>query len=243
MPTSSVKEVLRTVFKWTCSKQEHITKSEVLGMVLFLLMFHQHLHYRSVAWQFLYLWETSSVIVKTDSHGFGCLVCFLLRKKRKKYLESSIFLMMNATLSDPRKSGLNYCFFFFKSKVHMIHCNAILSYSFDFFFKALYFVLYFCDSYLFIGNPEDQIAILASCIWCYETETICLVVCLWRSAWYLVIQGSLVLRSTAVCVSYLSYLSPWWALFPIVNRNFYVCGLQLCVYYCLWSRLDIVFSI
>lgn len=111
MPTSSIKEVLRTVFKWTCSKQEHITKSEVLGMVLFLLMFHQHLHYRSVAWQFLYLWETSSVIVKTDSHGFGCLVCFLLRKKRKKYLESSIFLMMNATLSDPRKSGLNYCFF------------------------------------------------------------------------------------------------------------------------------------
>lgn len=133
--------------------------------------------------------------------------------------------------------------FFFKSKVHMIHCNAILSYSFDFFFKALYFVLYFCDSYLFFANPEDQIAILASCIWCYETETICLVVCLWRSAWYLVIQGSLVLRSTAVCVSYLSYLSPWWALFPIVNRNFYVCGLQLCVYYCLWSRLDIVFSI
>lgn len=57
----------------------------------------------------------------------------------------------------------------------MIHCNAIL---FDFFCKALYFVLYFCDSYLFFANPEDQIAILASCIWCYETETICLVVCL-----------------------------------------------------------------
>lgn len=50
--------------------------------------------------------------------------------------------MMNATLSDPRKSGLNYCFFFFKSKVHMIHCNAILSYSFDFFFLKLCILFY-----------------------------------------------------------------------------------------------------